>query len=981
MKKRKVAAVGLTAERIQEAREYAADFPANARRKGAAYFAERKVAPLVPNPIGEIYFDTRVRGSEWYDLSIFYGEEGWDGTCSCPMEYDCKHLYAAFLALLATVSPAEPSASLKASLATRTAAPGKGATPSAPVENFRALAERKLGRTLTAAEAKSAKIVQSVYDRSAGSETVPESSVAELYGRPQPWSWHSFQIWPRRPKDEWETWLYLAHFLRSRQHEYPPFLTEITDAGEVDALVGPWMREQAVAEWQKRLAAAHLKARPTTNVLELRVVFGRREAQMESRSGQEGWQILKSSRHQALDRDMRYGEAGLTPAARSVWSAFHYGGATAATLLYDNPTAVPALGHLLSNPLLTELVLTDARVPFQRPEQPLVWKMDAPDDEQGDYRFALERADGEPLPPPVLVINGADPLYVTSDVIFRAPTLGGLPLAVGRATTIPAAALESRQGLSVLDATGLPLPPRLVPRVRRRKATLVIEAALATSHFADQEHLEVRVLAEWGEGEKPQEWSIDGWSARKDKAAAAPDALILDDVSALAETPMIVARLGAVWSGYAHRWERKVSKKFPEQFSEWLLSLPEYVELRLDKELASLRGGPVSGTVSLEVESAGMDWFDLTVDLKVPDLDLTKEELQALLSAQGGWVRLGQRGWQRLALQLSDEEEADLAEMGLSPRDLGSGEKQRLHTLQLAHAGAERMLTEDRVAELRQRARELKASVSPPLPGTITADLRPYQIEGFHFLAYLSTNRFGGLLADDMGLGKTLQTLAWLMWLREQPEFKGSCSLVVCPKSVMENWQSEAARFSPALRVQLWRGRSESELPEVVKECDVLVMNFSQLRVVLARIKAVSWHAVILDEAQAIKNPDSQTAQAARALTADHRLALTGTPIENRLLDLWSIMAFVMPGMLGTRARFARTYDTKDDPLSRRRLAARTRPFLLRRTKEEVAKDLPERVEEELVCEMEGVQATLYRAELKARPQGAARPQKRQGAR
>src|SRR5205814_6123898 len=118
-------------------------------------------------------------------------------------------------------------------------------------------------------------------------------------------------------------------------------------------------------------------------------------------------------------------------------------------------------------------------------------------------------------------------------------------------------------------------------------------------------------------------------------------------------------------------------------------------------------------------------------------------------------------------------------------------------------------------------------------------------------------------------------------------------------------------------------------------------------------IASAQWLAAILDEAQYIKNPDSQTAQAARALKADHRLALTGTPIENRLLDLWSIFGFAMPGALGSRAHFLRRFDAKDDPLARRRLAARVRPFLLRRTKAQVERDLPDRVEEDLVCEME----------------------------
>ena len=122
---------------------------------------------------------------------------------------------------------------------------------------------------------------------------------------------------------------------------------------------------------------------------------------------------------------------------------------------------------------------------------------------------------------------------------------------------------------------------------------------------------------------------------------------------------------------------------------------------------------------------------------------------------------------------------------------------------------------------------------------------------------------------------------------------------------------------------------------------------------------------MILDEGQYIKNPSSQTAQVARQLRAEHRLILSGTPIENRLLDLWSLMSFAMPGALGNRTEFGRLYDAKDDPFARQRLAARVRPFLIRRTKAQVARDLPDRVEEDLFCEMEGEQKTLYRAELK----------------
>jgi SNF2 family DNA or RNA helicase len=219
-----------------------------------------------------------------------------------------------------------------------------------------------------------------------------------------------------------------------------------------------------------------------------------------------------------------------------------------------------------------------------------------------------------------------------------------------------------------------------------------------------------------------------------------------------------------------------------------------------------------------------------------------------------------------------------------------------------------------------------------------------------------------------MGLGKTLQSLAWLAWLNASGDARTSAShpsLVVCPKSVMDNWRAEAERFYPDLRVRLWRGEPAEELPPARANADLIIVNYAQLRALSPAIGDTPWIAAILDEAQYIKNPDSQTAQAARALKADHRLALTGTPIENRLLDLWSIFSFAMPGALGNRAHFLRRFNAQDDPLARRRLAARVRPFLLRRNKAQVAKDLPDRVEEDLLCEMEGRQRTLYRAELK----------------
>ena len=226
-------------------------------------------------------------------------------------------------------------------------------------------------------------------------------------------------------------------------------------------------------------------------------------------------------------------------------------------------------------------------------------------------------------------------------------------------------------------------------------------------------------------------------------------------------------------------------------------------------------------------------------------------------------------------------------------------------------------------------------------------------------------------MADDMGLGKTIQSITYLLWLHEQEaKERGGMdkvppSLVVCPKSVIDVWHAETEKFAPELRVKILRTRDDLDLKMLESEIDVFVLNYAQLRLCGEELAKVKWLSTILDEGQQIKNPDSKAAKAARELNSQNRLVLTGTPIENRLMDMWSLMAFAMPGVLGSRAYFKKRFDKRKDPGAQSRLASRLRPFLLRRTKLQVAKDLPPRTEEEVFAEMESVQSEMYKAELK----------------
>ena len=250
--------------------------------------------------------------------------------------------------------------------------------------------------------------------------------------------------------------------------------------------------------------------------------------------------------------------------------------------------------------------------------------------------------------------------------------------------------------------------------------------------------------------------------------------------------------------------------------------------------------------------------------------------------------------------------------------------------------------------------------------------MRPYQKGGFNFLCHLTRMRLGGILADDMGLGKTLQTLAWLAWLKDQHKKDPKPALVICPASVLYNWQREANRFTPNLKVLvLESGAARHNLRKQIPQYDLIVTNYALLRRDLEELQKFAFRAIILDEAQFIKNPTAQVTQSVKQLKADHRLALTGTPLENRLLDLWSIVDFIQPGYLGNQDHFTETYEPRGEDadsaqrIARRRLSARLRPLLLRRLKQHVAKDLPERIEQRRDCELGDDQRKLYLAELR----------------
>lgn len=371
-----------------------------------------------------------------------------------------------------------------------------------------------------------------------------------------------------------------------------------------------------------------------------------------------------------------------------------------------------------------------------------------------------------------------------------------------------------------------------------------------------------------------------------------------------------------------------------------------------------LRRFRVAGRLSPRVSvPSGIDWLDLRIEFTVGDqavsagavLESWREGRQFHRLPDGSLARLPDAWLSRHGAQ-SEEVEA--------LRQAAGG---RLH----AHAAplvaeligdAEGETT--RWARIKARLDAFETIPERAPPEGLHAELRTYQKAGFRWLCWLRDLGLGGVLADDMGLGKTVQALTLLLDTHDRP---GPPSLVIAPTSVLYNWAEEAARFAPSLTVHVHHGPTRPTAPP--DDVDLVITSYALLRADEAAFDR-PWRVLVLDEAQRIKNPRSNVARAARNLLAAHRFALTGTPLENHLLELWSIFECLMPGFFGSRAAFQRRYalpiERDRDEAALAALRVRLRPFVLRRLKSEVATELPPRQEQILYCELGPVQRRLY---------------------
>ncbi|MGO2153910.1 MAG: DEAD/DEAH box helicase, partial [Brevibacterium aurantiacum] len=375
-------------------------------------------------------------------------------------------------------------------------------------------------------------------------------------------------------------------------------------------------------------------------------------------------------------------------------------------------------------------------------------------------------------------------------------------------------------------------------------------------------------------------------------------------------------------------------------------------------------GGEPNITIT-SVESEKNDWFDLGFQITIDGKPIPFVKLYKALASGTKKIKLVDDTFLSLNKPAFDKLKALLVEADLIPEwEPESPKITRLHVGLWSEFEelADETLPAQSWQESAQALLDLDHLPAVEVPHLNGVTMRPYQVQGFRWLALLHKCHLGGILADDMGLGKTLQTLALIAHAKPELPF-----LVVAPTSVVDNWAKEAAKFTPDLDVRVVSEstkKRQKPLAEVVAGADLIVMSYAMLRLDEDPIARLDWAGFILDEAQFVKNSSSQVHLAAKSVNAPFRLALTGTPMENSLRDVWSLFSITAPGLFPSAHRFEKEYvrpiEGGEDPGRMGRLQKRIRPFMLRRTKDLVAADLPEKQEQVINVELNAAHRKLY---------------------
>jgi superfamily II DNA or RNA helicase len=920
-----------------------------------------------------------VRGTHVYDVELNWDGTEWDLTCSCPVGYRCKHTYAVARYWL---DHAQTRASQTAGAVQGIAKSLKTATPdrTSPADELIAQFESAHGRKLTKSETKQVHSLARLFEECRRSRFTPSTYEFQKFGfHPSAENiqgYHrAFENWWRiagPPKSPLELWQHLALDAKRNGKPTPPLYAPLTDTAALEAQLEEEFVRREIDVWQKSQVLVPPR-QALGQCVDLRLTFALDGAFLEYLPTPDAkWKRVTRNFAQHLREARPSLYLGQIPEAAHALlltllpslQTYYF------DLARDTPLPPEMVSEIIRNPATHAAVFLPGGAPWVEPTEALEWRAIPSEKVPGTYEFALYTTEGKHVPAYHLLNAHPRPIFWVEDRVYW----GEMPPPSPR---VSARALQNPTMVSLLQRHGIEPPPEIAAMIEQVKLRPRLRCWLKDDSWSGGQVFCAALEATGGEPVNTARWSMAprGWRWEEGGPGThkRPDRIFQFDFSNTDDAQLAFERLGLHWSTSIDTFHAAMSPHLLDRFLNWRAEAPANLEILVTKELEGLLTDPYRVRLTFDTvpsdEESGQDWFDLEVKLTVDDTTLTEEERALLLAAQGRWVRLPRLGWRRLEMETDTESAEALERLGFDPQLTlkdGATQSHRLHALQLAGEADMIARRDTALAEtLRERLRSIQAEPPRTLPSDLRATLRPYQSEGFQFLTHLSGLRLGGILADDMGLGKTVQTLAWLLHLRHETASKKSPfhALVVCPKSVAHGWEQETRRFAAKLRPVLFTPKM-IEAKSALQADSLLIVNYTQLRLARDWFKKQQWHAAVLDEGQFIKNPNSQVSRTAFALRATHRLVLTGTPVENRLSDLWSLLQFAQPGLLGPKTSFRRHYPDKDES-AHPRLRRRIRHFMLRRTKAQVATDLPPRTEDELQVELEGRQRTLYDAELK----------------
>ncbi|MFC6996911.1 DEAD/DEAH box helicase [Rufibacter roseus] len=411
---------------------------------------------------------------------------------------------------------------------------------------------------------------------------------------------------------------------------------------------------------------------------------------------------------------------------------------------------------------------------------------------------------------------------------------------------------------------------------------------------------------------------------------------------------------------YLHKERFLDESWFLDAFEEWR---KQDITILGFNDLKGNRRNSHKATVTLSVHS-GINWFDTNLDIRFGKQKAKLKELHKAVKNKTRYVALDD-GTQGILPQEWLEKLSRYFRYGEAVEDSIRTPKTNFSDVEELYE--EEVLTQpvkEEIAKFRAKFSKFEEITPVEVPSGLNTTLRPYQHQGLNWLNFLDEFNFGGCLADDMGLGKTVQVIALLLLQRQK--LGQNTNLVVVPTSLLFNWQAEVQKFAPSLRMYTLHGAQRTKEKPDFHDYDIVLTTYGTLLTEARRLKEFPFNYIVLDESQAIKNPESQRYKAARLLQSRNKLVLTGTPLENNTYDLYGQLSFACPGLLGSKQHFKDIYsmpiDKFDDFRKAQQLQKKISPFILRRTKQQVAPELPEKTEMVIYCEMPPEQRAVYDA-------------------